>query len=99
MNLTALRQRDPDSPALLRYAHAGRVLSNDMALNDDTAYEALLELLNAWTQRLALPRLSDYGMKETDIPRVVANCHGSSMKTNPIVLTDAEIAEILKERL
>ena len=99
MNLTALRQRQPHSPALPRYAHASRVLSDDMTLNDDAACEALLELLNDWTQRLALPHLSDYGMKQADIPRVVANCRGSSMKTNPIVLTDAEVAEILQERL
>ena len=99
MNLTALRQREPDSPALSRYAHAGRVLSDNMTLDDDAACEALLELLNNWTQRLALPRLSDYGMKQADIPRVVATCRGSSMKTNPVELTDAEVAEILQERL
>jgi len=38
-------------------------------------------------------------MHAADIPRVVANCRGSSMKTNPIVLTDEEVAEILEARL
>jgi alcohol dehydrogenase class IV len=46
-----------------------------------------------------LPRLGEYGMRREDIPRVVAHCRGSSMKTNPIVLTDDEVAEILEERL
>jgi alcohol dehydrogenase len=38
-------------------------------------------------------------MTEADIPHVVANCRGSSMKTNPVLLTDQEIAHILKQRL
>jgi len=29
----------------------------------------------------------------------VANCRGSSMKTNPVVLTDDEVANILECRL
>jgi len=42
------------------------------------------------TERLALPKLSVYGMQPSDLDKVVANCRGSSMKTNPIVLTDTE---------
>jgi alcohol dehydrogenase len=45
------------------------------------------------------PPLSKYGVTEADIPKIVANSRGSSMKTNPIVLTDAEIGEILLRRL
>ena len=59
----------------------------------------LVNILSEWTDELALPRLSAYGMQEEDIARVVANCRGSSMKTNPVVLTDAEVAAILKARL
>jgi len=98
-NLTALRQRDPDSPALPKYAEAGRLLSRLHDLDDAAARAALLDLLQDWTARLELPRLGEYGMRSADIPRVVANCRGSSMKTNPIVLSDHEIGEILQERL
>jgi len=98
-NLRALMQRAPDSPALPRYAHVGKVLAQDMSLNDEAGRMALLEILAAWTEELQLPRLSDYGMAAADIPRVVANCRGSSMKTNPVVLTDAEVADILESRL
>ena len=38
-------------------------------------------------------------MTGLDIPRVVANCRGGSMKTNPIVLSDDEVAEVLTRRL
>lgn len=99
MNVRTLRRRIPDSPALWKYAHVGKVLVGDMSLDDEEGSAALLGLLAQWTQRLALPLLSDYGMTQADIPRVVANCRGSSMKTNPIVLADAEVAEILEARL
>jgi alcohol dehydrogenase class IV len=77
----------------------GKVLAQDMSLNDEAGRSALLEILAAWTEELQLPRLSGYGMREADIPRVVANCRGSSMKTNPVVLTDDEVAGILESRL
>jgi len=99
MNLRALQQRLPDSPALEKYAHVGKVLAQGMSLDAEAGCEALLELLFEWTRRLELPRLSAYGMTEADIARVVANCRGSSMKTNPVILTDVEVAEILEERL
>jgi alcohol dehydrogenase len=34
-----------------------------------------------------------------DIPRIVANSRGSSMKTNPVLLEDSEIAAILMTRI
>lgn len=98
-NLRALMQRAPDSPALGKYAEVGRVLTQRRSLADEDARAALRELLPSWTRRLDLPRLSAYGMTATDIPRVAANCRGNSMKTNPVVLTDEEVAEILRLRL
>jgi len=98
-NLMALRQRAPDSPALAKYAHIGKVLAQDMALDDADGCEILLKTLFAWTHELRLPPLAAYGMGRADIDRVVANCRGSSMKTNPVPLTDAEIAAALIKRL
>jgi len=48
---------------------------------------------------LALPRLEAYGLDGRGLDRVVAHSRGSSMKTNPIVLTDEEIKTCLQERL
>ena len=59
----------------------------------------MVESLEDWTRRLSLPRLGEYGLTEADIPRIVANSRGSSMKTNPIVLSDTEIAGILRARI
>jgi alcohol dehydrogenase len=49
--------------------------------------------------QLKLPTLGRYGVTSGNLDLIVANARGSSMKTNPIVLTDEEIGEILRERL
>jgi len=94
-NLAALEARVPDSPALARYAEAGRILAGDRALSDGPAREALQATLDAWTTVLRIPRLADFGAAPRDLPGLVAESRGSSMRTNPVVLTDAEIAAIL----
>lgn len=99
MNIGALQAREPNSKTLLKYAQAGRMLAKDVHLSDDEALTRLTETLHAWTSAMQLPRLSAYGIKLSDIPVIVANSRGSSMKTNPIVLTDDEIGEILTRRI
>ncbi len=94
-NLEALAARAPDSPGLARYAEAGRILARDPALGDAPARAALADVLDAWTAALALPRLGDVGVRPTDVPALVAESRGSSMRTNPLTLTDAEIESIL----
>ena len=99
VNIQALQVREPDNPALAKYAQVGRLLTDRNDMNDNAARDALIELLADWSERLQLPRLNTYGIKELDFPLIVANSRGSSMKTNPIVLTDAEINSILVQRL
>jgi alcohol dehydrogenase len=70
-----------------------------MFASEAAAQDGLIELLDDWTDRLALPRLAEYGMTAADIPRVVANCRGGSMQTNPLVLDDGELAGLLRMRL
>jgi alcohol dehydrogenase len=98
VNLAALSGRAPASPAIGRYADAGRLLAGK-AMPDEEARESLLETLEDWTRRLKLPRLGHYGIQDKDIERIVVNSRGSSMKTNPVTLTDAEIAGIVRARL
>jgi alcohol dehydrogenase len=98
-NIETLRQRDPDSPALRKYAEAGVLLGQEMFHSEQAAQDGLVTLLEDWTERLSLPRLGSMGMTEADIPRVVEHCRGGSMQTNPLVLTDAEIAQLLRRRL
>jgi alcohol dehydrogenase len=99
VNIRVLRERDPDGIALKKYAEAGVLLTGRLFRSESEAQDGLVALLEEWTERLALPRLSDYGMKEADLDRVVANCRGGSMQTNPIVLTDDEVAGLARARL
>jgi alcohol dehydrogenase len=95
VNLAALAARAPGSPALARYAEAGRILAGLPDLPDDDAREGLVSELAAWTVALGLPCLADYGLAAAGLPPIVADSRGSSMRTNPVVLADEEIADIL----
>ena len=99
INIKALLTRQTDHPALAKYAQVGRLLTGQDDLDEQSAQLVLAELLNEWSEKLELPRLGAYGVQESDFPLIVANSGGSSMQTNPIVLTDDEIASILKRRL
>lgn len=98
-NITALRARQPDHPALAKYARVGALLAGRPPGDTEQDLDTLVAVLSEWVERLAIPRLGAFGVRETDIPRIVAHSRGSSMRTNPIVLTDEEIAGILRERL
>ena len=99
VNITTLLAREPTHPALEKYAQAGRLLSKQGGLSQEAAHAALLDTLEAWTRALNLPTLAHYGVTHADIPRIVANSRGSSMKTNPVTLADSEIAAILESRI
>lgn len=99
VNIETMHAREPDNPALVRYAQAGRLLGNDTTLDDAAAHSLLVATLERWTEHMSLPRLSELRVTPADLPRIVANSRGSSMKTNPIVLTDEEVTRVLKMRL
>jgi len=99
VNIDALRTRDPENPALEKYAQVGRLISKQGQLDREASHTVLIDTLDAWTRTLGLPTLAHYGVTPADIPRIVANSRGSSMKTNPVRLEDAEIAAILAARI
>ncbi|WP_026223587.1 iron-containing alcohol dehydrogenase [Methylosarcina fibrata] len=99
VNIRALQEREPNHPALTKYAQVGRLLLEQAGMDDASARSGLIELLGKWSELLQLPRLGRYGISESDFPLIVANSRGSSMQTNPIVLTDPEIQAILAQRI
>lgn len=99
INIQGMLTREPTNKALAKYLHVAEILCQKRFIDPQAAYNTLIDLLAQWTNELALPRLSHYGLQEAALDKVIANCRGSSMKTNPIVLTDEEIRRILLERL
>ncbi|MDX1655963.1 MAG: iron-containing alcohol dehydrogenase, partial [Candidatus Competibacteraceae bacterium] len=94
-NIRALRERAPEDPVRDKFARLGNLLSEKQHQNPRNARETLSRILEDWTERLEIPRLGRFGIRQGDIPAIVAKARGSSMKTNPIVLTDGELSEIL----
>lgn len=99
VNINSLLAREPENVALKKYARLGEVLSERRFRSPEDARDALIELLQEWTTRMQLPRLREYGVDEAGLDHVVSNSRGSSMKTNPIILTDEEIKSMLRLRL
>ena len=98
-NVAALRARAPEAPALARCGRAWAILARAAGSPPHDAPERLVSLLEEWAERLAMPRLSRYGVCEADLPQVVAAGRAGSTKTNPIELADGEMAAILRARL
>lgn len=99
MNINAMCQREPDNRALEKYAGLSEVLYQRHFSSKQDAWDNLVNLLSQWTEQLNLPGLSAYGVRESGLEHVIKHCRGSSMKTNPIVLSDEDVREILMQRL
>jgi alcohol dehydrogenase class IV len=92
VNVRALRERAPESPALARYDEAARLLTGDPA----ACAEDAAAWLRALVDDLAVPGLATFGVTVADVPAVCAQARrASSMAGNPVVLTDDELAEAL----
>lgn len=99
VNLRSLAERDPQHPALGKYARLAERLTGRHFSSRTEAHEMLVETLEKWTAELALPPLGRFGVREADVARIVAGARGASMKTNPVALSDAEIAAVIRARL
>jgi alcohol dehydrogenase class IV len=90
-NVAALRARDPDGPALARYHDLARLVTGRSGATIEEGVAFVTDLCAA----LDVPGLGRYGMTAADVPALVAKARAaSSMKGNPIQLTDGELAEI-----
>jgi len=91
-NIEALQKRGVGSPALLQYDEAASILTGKAGANAAGGLEWMQELCAA----LTVQPLTQFGLKEQDFPQVVAKARkSSSMKGNPIALTDDELTHIL----
>lgn len=94
VNVRALQERAPDSPALRRYEEIGQILTRDPKAGADDGVMWVQELGRA----LDVPPLSAYGLTRKDFPTLIQKAAvASSMQGNPIKLTFEEMEEILSQ--
>ncbi|MBN1973004.1 MAG: iron-containing alcohol dehydrogenase [Sedimentisphaerales bacterium] len=93
-NVQALKARKPDSKSLERYNIIAQILTNNPNAQAADAVEWIKNLCTV----LHIPSLEKLGLKKQAFAEVVSKAHkSSSMKGNPIELTDVELAEILEK--
>jgi alcohol dehydrogenase class IV len=96
VNLRALRDRAPEHPALARLTEVATLLTGQPLATPEDAISWLHDL----TAELSIPGLAGYGLDRASISEVVSAAQqASSMRGNPIKLSDAEVAEILTRSL
>jgi alcohol dehydrogenase class IV len=91
-NIKALRSRNPDSIVLNRLKEISIIMTGKPNAEVDESITWIKDLTND----LNIPKLSKFGLKEEMFSVIVEKSQkSSSMKGNPIQLTDGEITEIL----
>ncbi len=108
VTIVRLEEEKPEHLALYKLAKLGYLLGKK---REDSIVETesvggkykllkgcrlLIDTLKEWTEKLGIRRLSEFGVKERDIP-LIAERAGN--KNNPIPLTPGDIKDILKSRL
>ena len=95
-NVKSLQSRMPDSPSLARYDEVARILAGTSTAQAADGVEWVQDLC----MELNVPPLSTFGIKEENFPLIVEKSrNASSMKGNPINLTDEELTEILRKAI
>jgi alcohol dehydrogenase class IV len=95
-NIRALRQRERNHAALERYAEVARLVTGNAAATADEGASWVGKLCTA----LNIPPLRTYGLREADVPALCEKAaRSSSMKGNPLPLTDGELRELLVRAL
>jgi alcohol dehydrogenase class IV len=95
-NLRALQSRAVDSPALARYDEVAQLTFGSPGARAADGVAWVHDLCRA----LKVPPLAEFGLKKEDVPAAVAKAQeASSMKGNPVLLTENELTAILHEAL
>jgi alcohol dehydrogenase class IV len=92
-NVQALQQRNATSPALAKYDEVAQLLTGKSSAKAAEAVTWIQELCTA----LRVPSLARFGLKQQDFETIAAKTKkSSSMKGNPVELTDEELLKIIR---
>jgi alcohol dehydrogenase class IV len=95
-NYAAMKAREPNNPALAKFDEAVKIILQD----ESGTFDEGLERLKTFCMQMFVPGLSEYNITESDFSEIVSKAqNASSMKGNPIQLTEEELHAILAESL
>jgi alcohol dehydrogenase class IV len=96
VNLWALRSRDSASPVLARYSRVAQLLTGHADASAAGGFRWIRDLVSD----LSIPGLGHWGLSPAEFGGVVAQARtASSMRANPVELSDRELLLILERSL
>jgi alcohol dehydrogenase class IV len=99
-NVETLLAESPEHPCLRRYATIGKTLTGQHNLPETVAVDAAIQFVAELVERLNIPRLGDFGLARESIPPLVAQARkASSMRYNPIALSEEALTGILEKAM
>jgi alcohol dehydrogenase class IV len=95
-NITALKDRAPGHPSLDRYDSIAKILSNQPSATAEVGVQWVQNFCN----HAKIPPLSVFGLSKSDFDKISEKAmKASSMKGNPIILSEGELRNILHKSL
>jgi alcohol dehydrogenase class IV len=99
-NVAALSGKSIEHPVLGRYAAVGRALAGRSDLADSAAMDAAVRIAAELARDVNIPSLGQFGLKESDVPGMVELAKkASSMRFNPVELSDEVLADVLRKAI
>ena len=95
-NIRALQLQLPESPQLIRYFEIAKMVTGNYSAKVDDGLEWIAKLCES----LKVPGLSNFGLTPQDFAAVIEkSSQASSMKGNPVKLSNEGLTEILRASL
>jgi alcohol dehydrogenase class IV len=95
-NLAALQSRMPQSPPLERFTEIARIVTGKTQAEAQEGVDWIQHLC----RKLNVPTLESLGVAKADLQTVVEKSkNASSMKGNPVKLTESELMDVLYRAL
>ncbi|GKT12795.1 MAG: alcohol dehydrogenase [Thiomicrorhabdus sp.] len=99
LNIQSLKKQNSSSGLLIleKYRQISYLFNPNIA--DSEALSALIHTLDNLTINYAPQGLSQYGLSQNNIEKVIANCRGGSMLGNPVTLSDEQLIGAIESSL
>jgi len=91
-----LKEQNSSNITLLKYAELGKLFSGEEQKSQYYYIDRFIEILAEWTEMMNISRLGKYGIKHSDLEKIV---NMTDIKNNPVKLSKEDLMGILEARL